>query len=85
MGKSCFSSHKLPKLQSTSFGSQGILGVNVVCGTLDIVHLPNYHTTLYEILMENDVHHHMQYDLNYNLKLSKCIDSMPQPHAQFIL
>jgi hypothetical protein len=29
MEKKYFSSHKLPKLQSTSFWSQGILGVNI--------------------------------------------------------
>jgi hypothetical protein len=29
MKKNCFSSHKLPKQQSTSFWSQGILGIKV--------------------------------------------------------
>jgi hypothetical protein len=31
--KNYFSSHKLPKQQSTSFWSQGILGVNVILAT----------------------------------------------------
>jgi hypothetical protein len=35
--KNYFSSHKLPKQQSTSFWSQGILGVNVP--NIPLVHL----------------------------------------------
>jgi hypothetical protein len=31
----------------------------IQCGTLNIVHLLVYNVTLYEILMSNDVHHHL--------------------------